>query len=147
MLEKSTLFLSSVLDVASKEHNNLKAILKSLWSHPIKLASAFVVAPFLVFRIAQVANNPVRRWVASIGLFIAIILAYVAGTFLGTFAGALIVMSSVGLLAGVGFLIGTTFSVFFSFIFAIVVLNSVSFFFLKVNTQEVIDYLDEISNE
>jgi len=72
-------------------------------------------------------------------------LAYIAGTFLGSLAGAFFVMTHIGFWVGIGFLIGTTLSVYLSVIFSIIVCNTVSFVFLKITAQEVVDYLNEIS--
>ena len=82
---------------------------------------------------------------ALIGLLISLALAYIAGTFLGSLAGAFFVMTHIGFWVGIGFLIDTTLSVYLSVIFSIIVCNTVSFVFLKITAQEVVDYLNEIS--
>jgi uncharacterized membrane protein YhiD involved in acid resistance len=64
---------------------------------------------------------------------------------LGTLVGAAFVASHIGILAGLGFFFGTTVSIYLSVIFSIIVFNAISFVFLKVSTQEVVDYLNEIS--
>lgn len=139
--------LGAVLDDASKEHSRVKSIFKKVVSHPIKMLAAFFSAPFLIIRLAIVVQNPWRRGIAVVGLFLAVLLAYLSGTFLGTFVGAMLVMSGVGFLVGVGFLFGSLLSVFLSLTFSVLVLNSVSFIFLKLSTQEVVDYLHSVSSD
>jgi hypothetical protein len=137
--------LGAVLDDGSKEHSRLKIMFKQVASHPIKLVAAFISAPVLIVRLAVTVRNPLRRAIATIGLIFAVTLAYLAGTFLGTVAGAFFVMSNIGILAGVGFFVGSFLSVFLSLTFSVFVLNAVSFLFLKLSTQEVVDYLQSLS--
>ena len=139
--------LGAVLDDASKEHSRLKIMFKQVVSHPIKLVAAFITAPILILRLAMTVQNPLRRAIAIIGLIVAITFAYLAGTFLGTAAGALFVMSNIGILSGIGFFVGSFLSVFLSLAFSVFILNAVSFLFLKLSTQEVVDYLQGLSSE
>ena len=139
--------LGAILDDASKEHSRVKVMFKSVLSHPIKMLAAFFSAPFLIIRLAIVVKNPWRRSIAVIGLFLAIMMAYLSGTFLGTFVGAMFVMSGIGFFVGLGFLFGSLMSVFLSLIFSVLVLNAVSYIFLKLSTQEVVDYLHNISSD
>ena len=139
--------LGAVLDDASKEHSRLKIMFKQVVSHPIKLVAAFITAPILILRLAMTVQNPLRRAIAIIGLIVAITFAYLAGTFLGTAAGALFVWSNIGFLSAVGFFVGSFLSVFLSLAFSVFILNAVSFLFLKLSTQEVIDYLQGLSSE
>ena len=139
--------LGAVLDDASKEHSRLKIMFKQVVSHPIKLVAAFITAPILILRLAMTVQNPLRRAIAIIGLIVAITFAYLAGTFLGTAAGALFVWSNIGFLSAVGFFVGSFLSVFLSLAFSVFILNAVSFLFLKLSTQEVVDYLQGLSSE
>ncbi len=75
----------------------------------------------------------------------AILLAYGAGTVIGSLSGAWLIATQVGVFMAAGFLIGSMLSVFLSLVFCIFVFNSVSFVFLKMSSQEVVDYLDSIS--
>ena len=139
--------LGAVLDDASKEHSRLKIMFKQVVSHPIKLVAAFITAPILILRLAMTVQNPLRRVIAITGLIFAITFAYLAGTFLGTAAGALFVWSNIGFLSAVGFFVGSFLSVFLSLAFSVFILNAVSFLFLKLSTQEVVDYLQGLSSE
>lgn len=113
--------------------------------HPIKMLAAFFSAPVLIVRLALVVKNPWRRAIAIIGLIFAIFFSYLSGTFLGDFVGAMLVISEIGILVGLGFLFGSMLSVFLSLTFSVLVLNSVSFLFLKLSSQEVVDYIKKIS--
>jgi hypothetical protein len=142
IFEKGFLALGNDL---KKEKSKTIQVTKRIAAYPFKVLASFLAAPFLVFKIALIVKNPIRRTIAIIGLLISIILSYVAATFLGSLVGALFIFTHVGVLAGIGFLLGTTISIYLSVIFSIIVLNSVSFIFLKISSQEVIDYLQEIS--
>lgn len=125
--------------------SSLATVIKSIIRYPIKTVAAFVMAPFLAFRLARATKNPIRRTIASIGLVLAVIAAWAAGTLLGTATGALLVMSQVGLIWGLAFFVGTTLSVFLSVAFSILVLNSTALLFLHMSSEEVVEYLRSIS--
>lgn len=120
-------------------------VLMSIGRYPVKALAAFFVAPFLAFRVARVAKNPTRRLIAGIGLFIALVLAWLAGTGLGTATAAMLIASKVGVLWAVAFFVGTFLSVTLSVAFSILVFNAVSFFFLHASREEVIEYLRTLS--
>lgn len=103
------------------------------------------MAPFLVFRVAQTAKNPVRRVIASVGLFLSIVAAWLAGTLLGTAAAALLIIAKIGLIWGIAFFIGTILSVIFSVVFSILAFNATSWLFLHMSSEEVVEYLRSIS--
>lgn len=135
----------AITEAASGERSRFAAVVRKVVGHPIKVIASFFAAPFLVVKIALKVRNPIRRGIAIVGLLLAIAGSYVAATFLGSLAGAALIASKVGIVAALGFLIGTTLSVYLSVIFSILVFNAISFLFLKMSTQEVVDYLDEIS--
>jgi hypothetical protein len=60
-------------------------------------------------------------------------------------AGAALVFSAFGPLMAIGFLIGTTLSITLSVAFSILVLNATSWFFLHMSSEDVIAYLNSIS--
>jgi len=138
--------LGAILNDASQEGSKLKRLFHKVASHPIKMLAAFFTAPILITRLALTVRNPWRRTIAIVGLILSVSLAYLSGTFLGTVAGALFVMSGVGVLVGLGFLIGSFLSIFLSLAFSLLTLNTVSLLFLKMSTQEVVDYLDRLSS-
>ena len=137
--------LSVISANAASEKSKITEILKKIAAYPVRVVASFLAAPFLVFKIAMVVENPVRRVIAIIGLLVALLLSYAAGTTIGTMVGFALAWGSFGFLTGVAYLIGTTLSVYMSVVFAILVFNAVSFVFLKVNTQEVLDYLHKTS--
>jgi len=137
--------INAIEQDASKQNKKVKAIFKKIASHPFKVVASFIAAPILVIKIAWLVKNPIRRIIAVIGLLLSLFLSYLAGTFLGSVVGAMFIASNIGILAGIGFFIGTTLSIYLSVIFSIIVFNSVSFVFLKISSQEIVDYLHEIS--
>lgn len=137
--------INAIAESATKEKSKFGAVFKKIAGHPIKVLASYIAAPVLVFKIAWKVENPIRRTIAIVGLLLSLVLSYLAATFLGTLAGAAFVASHIGVLAAIGFLVGTTLSVYLSVIFSILVFNSVSFIFLKISAQEVVDYLNEIS--
>jgi hypothetical protein len=137
--------LAAIAADATSGKSKINIIFKKIASHPVKVLASFLAAPFLVFKIAMIVKNPIRRAIATIGLLSALVLSYVSATFLGSVIGALFIATHISVLAGIGFLFGTTVSVYLSVIFSIIVFNAVSFVFLKVSSQEIVDYLNEIS--
>ena len=129
----------------SNEKSKISEIFKKIAAYPFKVLASFLIAPILVVKVAWKVENPARRAIAIVGLLLSLVASYLAATSLGTLVGAVFVATHVGWLVGLGFLFGTTISVYLSVIFSIIVFNAVSWFFLKMNTQEVIDYLNEMS--
>lgn len=140
---------ATAIDALSKKPDgsgSLITVIRSLVRYPVKTVAAFLCAPILAFRVARVAKNPIRRLIASTGLFISFILAWFAGTFIGTATGAALISTKFGVLVGLGFFIGTSFSITLSVAFSIVVLNASSWFFLQMSSEEVVAYLKSISD-
>jgi len=137
---------SAIVNDVSSGNSKLGEIVRKVISYPVGIIAAFFTAPFLIIKIALTVKNPIRRMFAIIGLIVSVLLAYLAGTFLGSFVGGVFVASQVSVLMGIGFIIGTALSMFFSVVFSILVLNSVSYFFLKMSSQDVADYLHDISS-
>jgi hypothetical protein len=129
----------------SSENTKISHIVKNVLSHPFKIIAAFFTAPILIIRVALTVKNPVRRAIAVVGLLLAIMLSYLSGTLLGSLAGLMIVAGSVGILAAVGIFVGSALGMFFSVVFSVFIFNAVSYLFLRMSSQEVIDYLNEIS--
>ena len=138
-------FIATVCENAAQEQNRLSQISRNLALYPAKTIAVFFYAPILMVRIVFKAKNPLRRVVAVSGLIVALIAVYGAGTFLGSLMGAALIASHVGYLMAVGFLVGSTVSVWLSVTFSIFVFNSIAFVFFKMTSQEVIDYLKEVS--
>ena len=133
--------LSNGVSELNKERGNLMSVFSKIYAYPIKIIASYVFAPILVVRIALIVKDPMRRLIAVLGLLLSILGAYGAATFLGTIAGALFVGSHIGILSGFGFFFGTVISVWLSVVFSIVVFNSISWFFLHMSSQEVVEYL------
>lgn len=144
-LELLGMSATAIADDINNEKSKIKVVFDKLKSYPIKILASFITAPFLILRIASMVENPVRRYIAIAGLILSLLCSYGVSTFLGSVLGALFVASHIGILAGIGVLVGTTVSVFLSVILTVAIFNTVSFIFLKVSTQEVVDYLNEIS--
>ena len=129
----------------SHEKSKISEVFKKIAAYPFKVLASFLIAPILVVKVAWKVEDPARRAIAVVGLLLSLVASCLAATSLGTLVGAVFVATHVGWLVGLGFLFGTTISVYLSVIFSIIVFNAVSWFFLKMNTQQVIDYLNEIS--
>lgn len=117
----------------------------SILRYPVKLIAAFLTAPLLAFRVATIARDPLRRVIAGLGLFFAMLAAWAAGTFLGSVAGALLIYSFFGLWWGIGFLVGTSLSIVLSVAFSVLVLNATAWLFLQISSEEVVEYLRRVS--
>lgn len=144
----STLFSSAIAAIpkdAARGVGTLNSITKSVVRYPFKAIATFFMAPILVVRVASIAKNPIRRFIATVGLFVAVSLSYLAGTFLGTLVGALFVMTHIGVLAGIGLLVGTSLSIVLSIAFSIFVLNATSWLFLHMSSDDVIEHLNNVS--
>ena len=126
--------------------SSLGTVLSSILRQPIKTIAAFFFAPFLAFRIARFAKNPIRRIIAGVGLFIAMLAGWLAGTALGTATGALLIMSKFGFLWGFAFFVGTTTSVILSVAFSLLALNSTAWLFLHMSSEDVINHLRSLSD-
>lgn len=137
--------MEAIKKSGEKGQNAFASVTASIMRYPIKVIAAFLVAPFLVVRIAWGAQNTSRRWVATVGLLVAVLLAYAAATLLGTLAGTAFMLSKFGLLMALGFLLGTSLSFVLSVAFSILVLNSTSWLFLHLSSEDVISYLKKIS--
>ena len=121
--------------------SSVATAIRSVVRAPLKAIAAFLFAPFLVLRVASIATDSKRRWVAAVGLFVASILAFAAGTLLGTLTGTFLVAQLFGWGTAIGFLVGTTFSVVLTVTFQVLVLNATCFLFLGLSSEEVVEYL------
>lgn len=138
--------ITSANNNKSSSHNNFSDISRKINSNPIKLFAAFFMAPVLLVKIVIKVKNPWRRFIAVTGISIGIIGAYIAGTLAGTAVMAFLVGIKIGLIYGAAFFIGAGVTVFVTVVCQIVVLNTICFIFLKMSTQEIVDYLDELSS-
>lgn len=141
-------FLSKALDTSAKSVNSNKnpiiTTAKSIYRHPVKLLATYIAAPYLVWCIARRASNPNRKYIAALGLFISVLLAWAAGTFLGTFTGAMLITSGFGAFWGISFFIGTSISAILSVAFSVAALNASSYLFLQLSSEDVIEHLRSI---
>ena len=142
--------LTAITHSASSETNKLIAILKAIVSYPIKVCATFIFAPGLLLRIAWTGgkkHDAVRRMVAIVGLAMAILLTYVANLFIlgwaGTFLSTLFIVDMIGILTAIAFVFGLS---SLSVSFLILAFWSICFLFFKMTTQEVADYLREITS-
>lgn len=137
--------LSNVAASKSEGRSPLASAIRSIAHAPLKAAGAFIFAPFLVFRVVRLASDKRRRWVAAIGLFLAVVLALGAGTFLGSLAGAFLMNTLFGPWVAIGFIIGTSVSVVLTVTFQILILNATCFLFLGLSSEEVVNHLQRAS--
>ncbi len=143
----ASLFITalSALSNRSRGESEFFTTLKAVVRSPFKVIAAFLAAPFLIIRVAHAAKNPIRRWIARIGLIAAAALAWTSGTLIGTFTGSLFIAAKFGLGLGLAFFVGTSLSAFLSVIFSILVLHATSALFLNLSSEEIVNYLMTIS--
>lgn len=113
--------------------------------YPIKAVAAFVFSPILAIRIVALSKKPIRKIIVGLGVIVAIIISMFSGKFLGSLVGAIFIGSKFGLLAGLGFALGTTFSVSMAMVFSLFIFNGTILMFLHLSSDEVIAYLKSIS--
>ncbi|WP_226668961.1 hypothetical protein [Microbulbifer aggregans] len=135
----------SLKDEVEPGKSRIQVAVRKITSYPIKVLGAFFAAPFLIIKVAKKVENPTRRKFALAGIILGLICSYIAGTALGSFFGLIFIASSFGFLAALGFLIGTFMSVVFTVGFAFLVFNFVCYVFLKLSSDEVAKYLEELS--
>lgn len=138
--------IDAIADDASSGKSKIKAITKTIAQYPFKILASFIMAPFLLVRMAWKVKSIPRRIFAIIGIILAVISSYAAGTTVGSITGALFIGSHVSWLVGLGFLIGSTLSIFLSVLFSFTIFASTSYLFLKMNNEDLLSYLDEISS-
>lgn len=140
--------LQAVIGVASKgasDGGSFGSTLKSVVRYPIKAIATFFTAPILILRLAVTVKNPIRRLIAVVGLALSVLMAYLAGTFLGSVVGAIFIFSHFGPLIAAGFLVGSTLSVVLSVTFTFLVLNTTSWLFLHMSSEDVVEHLKDLS--
>ena len=115
--------LGAITKDAKKESKKVGSFFKMILSHPIKVLASFLIAPFLLLRVAFKVENWKRKTIAIIGFLLSIILSYAAATWLGKVVGLWFIATKIGILTALGFLLGTTISVYLSLIFSIIVFN------------------------
>lgn len=137
--------MAALASTNERNGSRIGDLILAIVRYPAKTVAVFLLAHLLVFRIAALAKNPIRRTISGVGLFLAVLLAMCAGTYLGTALGALFTASQFGITTAIGFLIGTSFSVTLSIVFSVIVLNATSWIFLHISNEDVIEYLRNIS--
>lgn len=142
--------LSKAVDTSAnsiKTHQNpVSETIKLVYKYPFKLTAAFLMAPYLAWCIARRASDPARRRIAGVGLFLAVIAAWLAGTLIGSFAGSMLIASGFGLFWGISFFVGTTISAVLSVTFSAVVLNATAYLFFQLSSAEVVEHLRSLSD-
>ena len=141
--------VQSVYSDIESEHGKIRKIFHAIWRYPLKSLAAFIFSPvlsvILIYRLAKQKNRAsfIRIGIGIAGMVLAIICSYLIGTVLGSFTAALFIMTNIGVLAGAGFIFGTAFSIYFTVIIQIIIFNFISTVFLKINSDDVIKYLNE----
>ncbi len=131
-----------------KEHPNpLATTIKAAHRYPLKVLATFVIAPYLTWSVARRATDPARRRIAGLGLFVSVLMGWLAHTLVGSLAGSLIVASHFGSFWGLSFLVGTKISVIIRVAFSLTVFNSTAYLFFHLSSQEIVEHLREISDK
>jgi len=133
-----------------QEHSKIRKVFGSILRYPIKVIGLFIFSPILlsiiIFRIAKQKDpgSLIRVAIAVFGFVLATVLAYIAGTAIGSLGGALFIASNIGILTGIGFFLGTTISIYLTVAFQILVFNFFTTVFLKMTHIEVLDYFKDV---
>jgi len=131
------------------EQGNLRKIFNAIWRYPVKALATFIFSPILslilIYRLAKQKGSIsfIRLGIGISGLILALISSYLVGTLLGSLTIALFVMSNIGILVGFGFILGTAFSIYLTVIIQILIFNFITTVFLKMNSDDVINYLNK----
>lgn len=130
-----------------KEHQNPLTTIKAVHRYPLKILATFVMAPYLTWSVARRASDPARQRIAGIGLFISVLMSWLAHTLIGSLAGSLIVASHFGSFWGLSFLVGTKISLIIRVAFSLMVFNATAYLFFHLSSQEIVEHLREISEK
>lgn len=145
---------ASVIEALSRrsggQRSSLATVGRSILRYPLKTIAAFLMAPILAFGVACVANDPIRRVIAGVGLVLAVVVAWVVlvwtGKLLVQFLGILGIVGWLGPWDAIVFLLfGSIVVVPVGIVLAAVALNATAWFFLHMSSEEVVEYLRSLS--
>lgn len=137
--------LSASTEFLRGRQAGLASAMKSVVRYPLHAVATLLFAPFLALRVAGIAKNPIRRAIAGAGLLAGVVAAYVAGTFVGKTAFALVMFANFGFSVGLGMLIGSLTSVIVSGTIIGLAFNGTCLLFLKMSAEDVVAHLKSAS--
>lgn len=129
-----------------RESGKISLFFKKLFSYPITIIASFVFSPILMLRVILFSKSRAKKFIAIAGLLFAFLVSYTIVTGLGIYFWFGIFAKNFGILSGVGFLLGSSFSVVITVTICTIVFNFICFVFLKMNNDEVIQYLKDSSS-
>lgn len=140
-----SVMFSAVLDFLKDGKSGAALAVKSIVRYPLKAIATLLFAPLLAIRVARVAKTPARRFIAGVGLPIAVITAYVAGTWTGTVTFALFMLTKFGFFVGVAVVMSSLVSVIVSTAIILMTFNATCLLFLKMSSEDVVAHLRSVS--
>ncbi|MBF0584743.1 MAG: hypothetical protein HQL80_11000 [Magnetococcales bacterium] len=123
--------------------SEIRRIIGTLWMYPIKLLALFVFSPFITIGVIWKSGHTVRRLVALAGFLIAWGMVWGVGSWLATWGSALLIMSHVSVLVGIGFIVGTYTSAIIGAMVQLFLFNAITTLFLKMSSTDVLAYLSQ----
>ena len=123
--------------------SEIRHIISTLWMYPIKLLALFIFSPFITVGVIWKSGHTIRRFIALAGFLIAWGVVWGAGSWLATWGSALLVMSHVSVLVGIGIIFGTYTSAIFGVMVQLFLFNAITTMFLKMSSSDVLAYLSQ----
>lgn len=145
MFELVKEFLAASSRVVVGERENIRSAWGKIAHLPYKLVLSFVFAPWtLVKFVISSSCPPLKRGVAALGIAVAGLITYVAGSLFGRFAVALWIAGSFGPFIAIIIFFGTFAMLLVLILFYLAVFNFVCFFFLGLTKDEVIEHMRDL---
>ena len=126
-----------------KGHSEIRRIIGSIWMYPIKLFALFVFSPFITVGVIWKSDRTIRRFIVLAGFLVAWGVVWGVGSWLATWGSALLIMSEVSVLLGIGFIVGTYTSAIFGAMIQLFLFNAITTMFLKMSSSDVLAYLSQ----
>ncbi|MBF8271548.1 MAG: hypothetical protein HW380_653 [Magnetococcales bacterium] len=126
-----------------KGHLETRRIVGSVWMFPIRLLALLIFSPFITVGVIWKSGQTTRRIIALAGLLVAWVVVWGMGSWLVTWGAALLIMSHVSVIVGLGFIVGTYTSAILGVLAQLFLFNVITTLFLKMSSADVLTYLSQ----
>ena len=138
--------LSSGKNEINKESQKFTSVTKKILIYPIRLIATFIFAPFLLIKTVLDSDSSIgRKFIAIFGLALAGLATYFLTTFV-TISLAAIIKANLGWFSLISYGFGVFFTAWVSILIQIGIFNFISTLILKINQQEVLQYLNKLAD-